>query len=159
VPILVRTQDDSSLEALRAAGATEVVPETFEASLMLASQALMVLNVPVSKVVRMVGEIRSGRYATLRGIHRHEGARSVDGTHEAREELRSVLLPPQAWGVGKRLSDVRGQRVEVGFTAIRRQGITGREPALDTLLREGDLVVIYGTPEALEHAEAVLLAG
>jgi CPA2 family monovalent cation:H+ antiporter-2 len=159
VPILVRTRDDSSLEELRAAGATEVVPEAFEASLMLASQALMVLNVPVSKVVRMVGEIRSGRYATLRSIHRHEAARSVDGTHEAREELRSVLLPPQAWSVGKRLSDVRGQRVEVGFTAIRRHGITGREPALDTELREGDLVVIYGTPEALEHAEAVLLAG
>src|SRR6266403_1714806 len=35
VPILVRTQDDTKLEALQAAGATEVVPETFEASLML----------------------------------------------------------------------------------------------------------------------------
>ena len=70
-----------------------------------------------------------------------------------------MLLPPRAWSVGKRLSDVRAERVEVGFTAIRRHGITGRNPALDTELREGDLVVIYGTPEALEHAEAVLLAG
>ena len=45
------------------------------------------------------------------------------------------------------------------LTAIRRQGITGREPAGDTELREGDEVVIYGLPAALEHAEAVLLAG
>jgi len=159
VPILVRTQDDTHLDELRAAGATDIVPETFEASLMLVSQALLLLNVPMSKVVRTVGEIRNGRYATLRSIYRHEDARAVDGTHEQREELRSVLLPPQAWSVGRRLQEVRSRQVEVGFTAIRRQGITGREPALETELREGDVVVIYGTPEALEHAEAVLLAG
>jgi CPA2 family monovalent cation:H+ antiporter-2 len=47
----------------------------------------------------------------------------------------------------------------VSFTAVRRQGITGREPEGGTELREGDIVVIYGTPETLEHAEAVLLAG
>ncbi len=35
VPVLVRTQDDARLNELRAAGATDVVPETFEASLML----------------------------------------------------------------------------------------------------------------------------
>jgi CPA2 family monovalent cation:H+ antiporter-2 len=47
----------------------------------------------------------------------------------------------------------------VAFTAVRRQGITGREPDGSMELREGDIVVVYGTPEALEHAEAVLLAG
>jgi CPA2 family monovalent cation:H+ antiporter-2 len=69
------------------------------------------------------------------------------------------VLPPQAWAVGRRLQEVREQGAEVAFTAIRRQGITGREPAGDTELREGDVVIIYGLPEALEHAEAVLLTG
>src|SRR5262249_41903197 len=49
VPVLVRTQDDSRLNELREAGATDVVPETLEASLMLVSQVLMLLNVPVVK--------------------------------------------------------------------------------------------------------------
>jgi CPA2 family monovalent cation:H+ antiporter-2 len=44
-------------------------------------------------------------------------------------------------------------------SAIRRDGIVGREPALETELREGDVLVIYGTPEALEHAETVFLMG
>ena len=35
----------------------------------------------------------------------------------------------------------------------------GREPAEDTVLRDGDIVVIYGQPDELERAEAVLLAG
>jgi CPA2 family monovalent cation:H+ antiporter-2 len=42
---------------------------------------------------------------------------------------------------------------------VRRQGILGREPARDTILRDGDIVVIYGQPEELERAESVLLAG
>lgn len=159
VPVLVRTQDDAGIEELSAAGATEVVPETFEASLMLVSQVLMLLQVPVSRVVRTVGEIRAGRYATLRRVFRHDNDQPLDETHAFREELRSVVLPPQAWAVGQQLQAVQDRGAEVVFTAIRRQGITGRQPDGTTELREGDQVVIYGTPEALEHAEAVLLAG
>src|SRR6185437_7271692 len=33
VPVLVRTQDDTRIKELQEAGATDVVPETFEASL------------------------------------------------------------------------------------------------------------------------------
>ncbi len=159
VPVLVRTQDDAGLAELTEAGVTEVVPETFEASLMLVSQVLMLLNVPVSKVVRTVSDIRAGRYATLRNVFRHEGARAVEESHAFREELRTLVLPPQAWGVGRKLRDIRERGAEVAFTAIRRNGITGREPDSGMTLREGDMVVIFGTPEALEHAETVLLAG
>jgi CPA2 family monovalent cation:H+ antiporter-2 len=49
VPILVRTQDDTKLEELQAAGATEVVPETFEASLMLLSHLLLLVKLPVAR--------------------------------------------------------------------------------------------------------------
>ena len=159
VPLLVRTQDDTRLAELKAAGATEVVPETFEASLMLVSQVLMLLQVPVSKVVRTVADIRAGRYVTLRSVFRHSGARAIDDSHTYREELRSIVLPPRAWAVGRSLAIVRERGAEVMFTAVRRQGITGREPDASLELREGDVVVAYGTPEALEHAEAVLLAG
>ncbi len=107
----------------------------------------------------MVGDIRASRYATLRNIFRHDGAQVVDDSHAFREELRSIVLPPASWAVGRRLDDVRTRGADVTFTAVRRHGITGREPAGDTELRDGDVVVIYGTPEALEHAEAVLLAG
>jgi CPA2 family monovalent cation:H+ antiporter-2 len=47
----------------------------------------------------------------------------------------------------------------VSFTAVRRDGIVGRDPDPEMKLREGDVVVLFGTPEAQEHAEAVLLAG
>ena len=157
VPVLVRTQDDSRLAELSAAGATEVVPETFEASLTLVSQALTLLQLPAPQVGRVVDTLRRQRYATLRT--RSGAARLDQDAEETADQLRSVVLPPGGWAVGRRLEEIRARGAEVAFTAIRRQGITGREPAGDTELREGDVVVIYGMPEALEHAEAVLLAG
>lgn len=159
VPVLVRTQDDGGLTELSEAGATEVVPETFEASLMLVSQVLMLLNVPVTRVVRTIGDIRRSRYTTLRTIVHREGENALDELESPPEGLASVVLPPSAWAVGRTLEQVRERGAEVAFTALRRQGITGREPSGATVLREGDVLVIYGLPAALEHAEAVLLAG
>lgn len=156
VPVLVRTADDSGLRELSAAGATEVVPETFEASLTLVAQALMLLHLAAPQVWRIVEDLRRQRYSTLRSM---AGAAPMQDTGEEGEGLRSVVLPPVAWAVGRKLQEVRARGAEVAFTAIRRQGITGREPDGETELREGDVVVLYGTAEALEHAEAVLLAG
>jgi len=156
VPVLVRTQDDTRLADLSQAGATEVVPETFEASLTLVSQALTLLQLPATQVARVIDTIRAQRYATLRA---RPALMRLEESSEPAELLRSVVLPPQAWAVGRRLEEVRTHGAEVAFTAIRRQGITGREPAGETELREGDVVVIYGMPAALEHAEAVLLTG
>ncbi|HSY08646.1 MAG TPA: cation:proton antiporter [Steroidobacteraceae bacterium] len=159
VPILVRTADDTGVMELRAAGATEVVPETFEASLMLVSQVLMLLRVPVARVVRTVGEIRNSRYALLRTIVSRDGEQPIDDTNEYEEEVKSVVLPPQAWAIGRTIDEARARGAQVAFTGIRRHGILGREPDGLARLRDGDIVVIYGPPEALEHAEAILLAG
>jgi monovalent cation:H+ antiporter-2, CPA2 family len=159
VPVLVRTQDDARVQELQEAGATDVVPETFETSLMLVSHVLMLLHVPVSRVVRTVGDIRNSRYAVLRNIVQPGDARPLAAGSEHQEELKSVVVPPGAWAVGRTLNEVRSRGVAVTFTGVRRQGILGREPAGDTQLRDGDIVVIYGQPEDLERAESVLLAG
>ena len=157
VPVLVRTPDDSRLQELKGAGATEVVPEAFEASLMLASHVLMSLRVPHATVMRSVAELRGNRYEMLRNvIARGDGS---ENDAEFAEQVRSVVLPPGSWCIGKCVNDVRNAGAAVAFTGIRRQGILGREPSGDTAFEDGDVVVIYGTPEQLEHAEAVLLAG
>jgi CPA2 family monovalent cation:H+ antiporter-2 len=40
---------------------------------------------------------------------------------------------------------------------IRRRGIRGSDPSADMMLEAGDVVVLRGTPEALEMAEDRLL--
>jgi CPA2 family monovalent cation:H+ antiporter-2 len=159
VPVLVRTQDDARLEELQAAGATEVVPETFEASLMLLSHLLVLLKLPVSQVIRTVNDIRSHRYGMLRQYFRASGAEFLDDSHAFREELHSVVLPPHAWAVGRTIAELAKRGSQAAVSAVRRDGIVGREPGADTVFKVGDVVVVCGTPEAVEHAETLLLIG
>jgi len=159
VPVLVRTADDVGLQELTAAGATEVVPETLEASLMLASQVLMLLNVPVARVVRTMAEIRRDRYATMRSVVLQDTVASAAPAQDEGEGVAPIVIPPGAWAVGRSLQEIRDRGAEVTFTALRRQGITGRDPQGSVVMREGDVVVVYGMPAAIEHAEAILLAG
>lgn len=67
VPILVRTRDDLGLDALKQAGATEVVPETLEASLMLVSHMFMLLGMHATHVGDLLHEARRQRYRLLHG--------------------------------------------------------------------------------------------
>ena len=159
VPILVRTQDDAKLEELQAAGATEVVPETFEASLMLLSHLLLLMKVPVGRVIRSVNDIRSHRYSMLRQYFRDTGAEHLDDSHAFGEQLHSVILPPNAWAVGRSITELKERGSSAAVNAVRRDGIVGREPGPYTIFKEGDVVVVYGTPEAVEHAETLLLMG
>jgi monovalent cation:H+ antiporter-2, CPA2 family len=77
VPVIVRTRDDQDIERLQAAGAAEVVPDALEGSLMLASHALAVVGVPMRRVIRVVQDQRSARYALLR----HYYDENEDGHH------------------------------------------------------------------------------
>ena len=128
VPILVRTQDDTKLTELQAAGATEVVPETFEASLMLLSHLLLLVKQPVGTVLRTVNDIRSHRYSMLRQYFRDAGEEHLDATHAFREELHSVILPPHAWAVGRSITELKERGSQVAVNAVRRDGIVGRDP-------------------------------
>ena len=138
--MLVRTPDDARLAELQAAGATEVVPETFEASLMLVSQVLLLLRVPLTRVVRAVGEIRNSRYALLRSVVSRDGEHPIDDTNEHEEEVKSVVLPPQAWAIGRTIAEARARGAQVAFTATRR---------LEARRRRS--LAVFVCPQALLH--------
>ncbi len=154
--ILVRTRDDTHLAELLDAGATEVLAEGLEASLLLGAQLLVLLGRPESEVAERVAAIRADRYHLLREfIH---GAEEGEEEQRYRVHLHAVPLPRDAFAVGRRLAelDLGG---EVQISAVRRAGITVPAPTADTRLREGDVVLLRGRPEALERAESYLLTG
>ena len=155
VPVLVRTQTDRDLDALRAAGATEVVPESLEGSLMLAGHALALMGVPMRRVIRVVQEQREARYGLLRGFFR--GADDVSDDELAHERLATYTIPARLTGLRltELLEDMGG-----GLRAIslRRRG-GGTAPAEeDTRVGAGDTVVLSGRADALARAELALSA-
>lgn len=158
IPILVRTADDANLERLQTAGATEVIPETLEASLMLASHVLVLMQVPVTRILRHVQGVRKDRYRMLRGFFHGQEGESIEQS-EFRERMHSVTLPDGAHAVGKKLSDAALDDINVVVTAIRRGGIRGPHPEPDMTLLAGDTLVLYAVPEDLARAEERLLSG
>ena len=70
-----------------------------------------------------------------------------------------MVLPPGAYSVGRTIERLGLHEGEVVVTALRRDGIVGRDPDPETRLREGDVLVLYGTPEQLELTESRLLMG
>ncbi len=155
LPVIVRTVDDSDLERLLEAGATEVVPEIVEGSLMLASHMLVLMGVPMRRVVRRVEEMRDERYSLLRGYFRGADDPDDDFEHE-QVRLQSIAIDASANAVDQRLGELGFDELGVEVTAIRRHGIRGIQPASDTKLRAGDILVLRGLPEALSEAEELL---
>ncbi|QRM19484.1 potassium transporter [Dechloromonas sp. TW-R-39-2] len=69
LPIVVRVADEGAVARLKSAGATEVVPEVLEGSLMIAAEVLVQLGVPVEQAMRRVRSVRAERYASLRRFY------------------------------------------------------------------------------------------
>ncbi len=159
LPVIVRTLNDADMERLRAAGAAEVVPDTFESSLMLASHALVLMGVPMARVVRRVREVRGDRYRLLRGFFHGEGDAAADAAEQGQLRLHSVTLTQGAYAVGRTLAELDLAALDAAVTRVRRRGIRVGEPAPQTRFEAGDVVVVLGEPDALEAAEIRLLQG
>ena len=158
LPVMVRTVDETYVDELLELGATEVVPEALEAGMMISSHALMLVGVPVSRVIRRMRELRSNRYRLLREVFRDEGI--IPGVIEQRkvkECLHSVALPERAYAVGRAIREIKLQRLMV--TAILHEGTRQLNPSAETVLKVGDVVVLFGTNEDLQLGEARLLTG
>jgi monovalent cation:H+ antiporter-2, CPA2 family len=157
VPVVVRTIDDADLERLRAAGATEVVPEAIEGSLMLASHALALVGVPMRRVIRMARDARDARYGLLRGYFHGADDDTVEELKQAR--LASVTLPPGAACLGQKLADLALHAVGTAVVSIRSAAGAVTVPDDDKVLAAGDTLVLSGLPEPLALAEEKLLKG
>ena len=156
LPVVVRTFDETDIDDLLAAGATEVVPEIVEGSLMLASHALVLMGVPMRRVLRRVAQARNERYSLLRGYF-HGLDDEDEGGEREQVRLQSVPLPLDADAVGRTLGELRLDKLGVTVRAIRRHGIRGVEPVSETRLMAEDIVVLRGLPDKLVAAQRRLL--
>jgi monovalent cation:H+ antiporter-2, CPA2 family len=157
VPVIVRTQDDLALDKLREAGATEVVPEAIEGSLMLASHALALVGVPMRRVLRIVQDQRDARYHMLRGFFHGADDDSVDELLQDR--LVTVNLPIGARANGKPLSDFALDALRIRVVSLRRSDGASASLGDDLVLAGGDTLVLSGKAGPLAQAEQKLLKG
>ena len=157
VPVIVRTQDDLDLEKLQQAGATEVVPEALEGSLMLASHALALVGVPMRRVIRAVQDQRDARYNLLKGYFHGADDDTIEELEH--ERLTTVSLPMASPWLGRTVLDLNFHAMGVRLVNLRRA--SGRSEAIDDALelQMGDTLVLSGNTRTLALAEEKLLKG
>ncbi|MGE5616603.1 MAG: TrkA C-terminal domain-containing protein, partial [Bacillota bacterium] len=157
LPVVVRTYDDSDVERLKAAGAAEIVAEVIEGSLMLATQTMIQLGIPLNRVLRRLRDARAERYRFMRGFF--PGVTDEEAAEGDAPRLHTLVLGPSAAGVGQTLGALNLNALDVRVTAIRRKGVREVDPSAETHLAESDVVVLLGTQENLAKAEIRLLQG
>jgi len=159
LPVLVRTQDDTYYTQLTEAGATEVIPETLESSLMMASHVLSILGMPMAKIVRRMQEMRNNKYATMREFFHGNETDDLELPDDLRKRLSCITLKEGAYAIGKTLDELRLDSKGVSLHKNRRDDANVVPPNSDKALQAGNILVLFGTPEALEHVEGYLLNG
>jgi CPA2 family monovalent cation:H+ antiporter-2 len=159
LPVVVRTADDTHIEALKQAGAAEVVAEVLEGSVMLASQALLMAGVPLSRVIHRIQESRARRYSMFSGFFRMPVDAAGEITENLQPRFHRVLLAAKDAAVGKTLDDVNLAELQVEVNAVRRHNMRGNQSAGNILMQAGDVLVLLGQEEHLAAAEKRLRKG
>ena len=159
LPILVRTQDDSHINELMAAGATEVVPDTFESSIMLASHLLLMIGQPPSQVLRQTRAARKGRYSLLNGMYPGESDYPPFDNAQIGQVIQPIRLNESAFAIGKRLEDFPFSKLDIGIKSVKRGSVRGDDPDMRTRIRAEDVLIVQGLPENIDKFEYYLNTG
>ena len=159
VPVIVRTFDDTDVEKLKGAGAAEIVAEVVEGSLMLATQTMLLLGLPLNKVLARLRQVRGERYELMRGFF--PGVTDVsDADYDGQQSrMQSILIDEGADAIGKTFQALQLEELMVQLVALRRKGVRQTKLQPEMRLQSGDVLVLAGTPEALARAEMRLLQG
>jgi len=159
IPILVRTLDDQHVNELIEGGANEVVPDTFESSIMLASHLMLMIGEPPSQVLKQTRNIRKNRYKTLENFYPGEDDNPLEQHQVMKGIIHSVLVEEPMYACGKTLKELNLKQFDVGIEAIKRGHVRGEKPSKKTRVRHHDHIVISGLQENINRAEKYIQTG
>lgn len=159
LPVLVRTQDDTYLQELIAEGATEVIPDTFESSIMFASHLLLMLGHPPSQVIRQTREARKNRYGLLDGLYPGDTDLIPFDQSQSGQIIQPVHINESAYAVGKTLEELYSEQFNVIVKSVKRGHVRGDDPDPKTKIRVDDDLIVQGLPEDIEQCESFINSG
>jgi monovalent cation:H+ antiporter-2, CPA2 family len=159
LPIVVRTRKDYRMQELLDAGASQVVPEILEGSLMLISQVMHLSGVPMSRIVKRMQKERKGHYGNMHGFFPGETTELDYSKKDKLEFMHAVILTSKAFAVSKSLKDLDVERLRIRIKGLRRDNNEIAEPDESMVLAVGDVLVIVGKPRRVERAERYILEG
>ncbi|OQX11460.1 MAG: potassium transporter Kef [Thiothrix lacustris] len=160
IPVLVRTRDERHLKTLERLGATSVLPETLEATLMITQRIVEQLGFSPDEVFQMTEKTRRDSYRALHSYYHGERDKTLQVGQKTEAFLHTFRLQEGDYATGKRIAALELERFSVSIKALRRGDIRGEEPSADISLQVGDVLVLEGRKaECFREVETVLRTG
>ncbi len=156
IPIVVRARDDTHMGALVTLGATEVLPESLEASVMVATRVLEKLNLPNEEIDQVVGRIRAEGYRELKSFF-HGAAAKASAPTKGETFLHTVVLQEHDKSVGMKIADLKLDSLGITIQSLKRGDIRGEQPSPEMTLLAEDTLVLAGKQDRFKEAEKRLL--
>ncbi len=155
IPVIVRTRDDLHLEELLEMGATEVIPDTVESSMMLAWHAMTHIGVDKAIVDDLIDQARCDHYSRIRAFfHSQEDYEHPEHFHH----LHSIEVLSGSPAIGKSIGSFQFNE-HVSVVALIRQHVRGDYPEPHTLLLADDVIVVEGPTNETRAAELEIYSG
>ncbi|MCF8034336.1 MAG: cation:proton antiporter [Desulfarculaceae bacterium] len=154
--VIARTRFLQEMPALYDLGADEVVPEEYETAVEIFARVLRRFLVPQGEIERQVAALRAEGYEMLRGLAAPSGGQQEICRMIPDVNIATLQVHPGAVSVGKTIAEL-GLRKKHGVTAlaVSRGDKTTPNPGADTILNQGDYLVILAEPEAMEGVRAL----
>lgn len=158
IPILVRTRNDMYMSELETLGATSVLPETLEASLIVAERVLEELGLPAEEISEVVDRVRADGYRSLTSyfhgtqIDKNKTNRPIDESF-----LHTVVLQENDRAVGKTIGELKLENAGVFLKSVKRGDIRGDSPSPSMRLLADDRLVLESKSKNFQLAEKRLI--
>lgn len=158
--LLAQTRLASQVEALREAGADQVIPEEFETSIEMFSRVLREFRIPDNIIEQQVELVRLEGYSMFRGLSLNVEVLQKFSTYLAASLSQSFQVMEHSWSAGKQVQDIQlTEQTGATLLAAVRNNKAQPNPEADFLIEPGDLLILYGRHAQADHAMRYLASG
>jgi len=149
----VRVRNEQQMEKLLKMGASTVIPESLESSLLVATRTLEHLDIDRDEIDLLINSTRNKRYADLRGIF-HGEPHLIDEPLNDFVMRETFVIEENCRFIGQRIDQLGLNHSYVSIELIRNEENTMLES--NDPLAAGDRLILTGTNKAVERARKTL---
>lgn len=156
IPVLVRARDDKYLTSLQQCGATEVISESLESSLMMASHMLLCLGLDADSIHKKIAHVKGYRYHMMRTFYQQD---RLEIPQDKQIFSRAILIEEHSFACGKNLAQMMQPQFPAHILGLTRGGIRSPQPHAEMIFQAGDLLIVEGTEQQIFGAQERLQQG
>ncbi len=158
--IIVRTRYVKEIAENIRLGADDVIPEEFETSIEIFSRVLRKYLIPHNEIMEFINNVRSSDYEMLTTLKAGPHTPSYQHLNIPNKEIVTVSVQQGANAVVEKTVMESGISKNYGVTilAIKRNNHYITDITPDSVIKQGDLLYLFGAPSNINHLNKVLSA-